>query len=204
MEIRSTKGVRRVAALLVGGAAVAAVTGSAHITPTVVLHKQADVIRTTLPAASYFVRTVDLGKAELRRIKEDGGFKPEDTEFKFFYGKDGSGEMQGVVLFPQVNTQHGPLEVGVTLSPEGRVTKVTITKATVETKPWILKAVKAGLTRGFVGMKPGDDPARALDALDRKRLGEMPYFMAETAARAVGRGLVLYRDLFEGGSSGSS
>jgi hypothetical protein len=171
-----------------------------HITPTVVLEKQADLIKETLPGAKqYFLRTVDIGKADFGRIEREGGFKPEGDRVKFYYGKDGAGKEAGVVLFPQVNTQHGPLEVGLTMNPDGTVRDAVVTKATVETKPWVLQAVKAGLMKNFEGMRPGDDPAKALQGLSSEELGKMPYYMAEIAAKAVGRGLVLYDVLYSKG-----
>jgi len=175
-----------------------------HITPTVVLKKQADAIKEAVPdARHFFVRTVDIGKADFDRIKDEGDFEPEDDEMDFYYGTDAAGANAGVVLFPQVNTQHGPLEVGLTMNPDGTIRRVVVTKATVETKPWVLRAVEAGLTDGFRGMRPGDDPTAALNDLSRADLGQMPYYMAGVAAKAVRAGLALYDVLYaEGPVSG--
>ncbi len=168
-----------------------------HITPTVVLKTQADVIRETLPdAAQFFVRTVKIGREDLSRLRASAEFTPDDPEVKFYYGNGADGNLRGVVLFPQVNTQHGPLEVGLTLAPDGTVKAVTVTKATVETKPWVLEVVRSGLGKQFQGMRFGDDPARALAAVDRKDLGAMPYYFAEVTATAVKRGLAFYGILF--------
>ncbi len=181
-----------------GGALVALVLIGAtpHITPTVVLVKEADLIKRTVPAAHYFLRTIDIGKADLATIEKKGGFEPDGDKVKFFYGTDASGKKAGVVLFPQVNTQHGPLEIGLTMNDDGTVRNATVTKATVETKPWILEAVKAGLMKRFQGMRFGDDPARALRGYSSGTLGDMPYFMAKVAAEAVKRGLVYYAVLY--------
>ncbi len=185
---------------LLGGTLVALVlTGAAapHITPTVVLKKQADMIKETVPAAKqFFLRTVEIGKTDFERIRREGGFKPEDDRMKFYYGTDASGRNAGVVLFPQVNSQHGPLEVGLTMNADGTVRDAVVTKATVETKPWVLAAVKAGLMERFRGMRPGDDPAAALQGLSSDQLGKMPYYMATLAAETVGRGLILYDVLY--------
>jgi hypothetical protein len=168
-----------------------------HITPTVVLRKQADVIRETLPQASqFFLRTVEIGRAELERIKDQGDFTPDDPEVKFYLGRNGNGELDGVVLFPQTNTQHGPFEVGLTIRPDGAIASAVVTKATVETKPWVLKSLQAGLMNGFTGMT---DPARAMDALNaisEDDLGHMPYYTATVIAGTVRRGLILYRTLY--------
>jgi len=168
-----------------------------HITPTVVLQKQADVIRATMPGASqFFVRTVSVGKSDFDRIRDEGGFEPEEGDFKFYYGQDANGNVVGVTLFSQVNNQHGPVEVGLAMTPDGGVRDAVVTKATVETKPWVLRALKAGLTGRFRGMHPGDDPRAALDGLSRSELGEMPYYMAGVVSQAVEQGLVLYHVLY--------
>jgi len=180
--------------------AAALVMGAAawHITPTVVLNKQADVIKATLPEArSFFVRDVKIGKEALAAIHRAADFTPDEDEFKFYYGKTSDGGAAGVVFFPQVNTQHGPFEVGVTVDPSGTVTKVVATKATVETKPWVEKAIKARLLDHFDGMHPGDDVGAALNGVSKAQLGAMPYYVAQELTKAVGRGLALYQALYK-------
>lgn len=179
---------------------ITALAAATHITPTVVLRKQADVIRTTLDGAQqYFVRTVEIGKADRERLKGAVDFVPEEPSFDFYYGTNAAGDIAGVVLFPQVNTQHGPLEVGLVMGPEQAIQKVVVTKATVETKPWVLAAVRAGLLEGFEGERVGDDPAVALDRLSNQDLGKMPRYMADVAVTAVRRGLALYDVLYSQG-----
>jgi len=169
-----------------------------HITPTVVLREQADVIRETLPQASeFFLRTVDIGRSELERIKQEGDFTPDDASFKFYVGRRSSGEPEGVVLFPQTNTQHGPFEVGLTMRPDGSIGSAVVTKATVETKPWVLKALQAGLMAGFTGVTSPDRAMDALQAVSEQDLGRMPYYTATVIASTVRRGLVLYRTLYK-------
>lgn len=178
-------------------AAVTMLLPAFHITPTVVLRKQADVIRETLPHASaYFVRTVEIGRAELETIRREGDFTPDDPTVKFFLGRGGNGDLAGVVLFPQTNTQHGPFEVGLTIGPDGAIAHAVVTKATVETKPWVVKALRAGLMDGFTGVK---EPARAMDALNalsEDDVGQMPYYVARVIAGTVRQGLILYRTLY--------
>jgi hypothetical protein len=186
------------------GAAALALSAAAplHITPTVELVKRVDVIRRTLPGArQYYERTVDIGRDDLGRIRSAGDFTPDGGEFHFFYGTDADGAIDGVVLFPQVNSQHGPLEVGITVGPDGAVTSVIVTKATVETKPWVQRAIKTGFLRRFDGLRRPDEANRALTGLSKGTIGAMPYYMAEQTALAVQHGLVLYQVLFDGASS---
>ncbi|MFQ5690633.1 MAG: hypothetical protein ACE5HQ_10215 [Gemmatimonadota bacterium] len=198
MRIRRGSRIRRT----IGGAGIAvlAVVGSTaamHITPTVVLNKRADVIRKTLPGATkFFVRSVKIGKTDLAQIRAAASFTPENPKFDFFYGKSDDGRILGTVLFPQVNTQHGPLEVGLTVDPSGVVTSAIVTKATVETKPWMLAAVRAGLMKQFVGLRVGTHAETTLESLRTDGLSRMPRYMAQVAATAVKRGLTLYQVLY--------
>jgi hypothetical protein len=182
------------------GLALAALTGAAHPTPKVVLVKHADFIRqSTAGATQYFVRTVKIGKQDLDAIRKEGGFVPDDPDVQFFLGQGQGGKAVGVSLFQQVNTAHGPVEVGLTFGPNGTITSAMVTTATVETKPWVLGATAAGLMQHFVGLRPGDDPRKALQEV--KGLGGMPGYMAELIATAVGRGLVLYQTLYKESAS---
>ena len=184
--------------LAIGAMVISATTAAApHITPMVVLTEQADVIRRTLDDADeFFVRTVEIGRNALASIREEVSFELEDPEYNFYYGTDMSGRVVGVVLFPQANTQHGPVEVGLTLDRDGVVVSAIMTKATAESRQWVTTAVEAGLMEGFVGMRRGDDTERALVGLSSDELGSMPFYFAEVAAEAVKRGLVLYDALY--------
>ena len=181
--------------------AAAALGAAAHPTPKVVLVKHADFIRQTVGGAKqYFVRTVSIGKQDLAAIRKASDFTPDDPDVQFFLGQGADGATAGVVLFQQVDTPHGPLEIGLTLGPDGAVAHAMVTTATVETKPWVQQAVAAGLMDKFVGMRQGDDPRKALQVLDGK-VGGMPEYMAELITTAVGRGLVLYSTLYKAGTS---
>jgi len=185
------------AALLLALAGVAATTAPPHITPTVVITKQADAIRSGIPGATqFFMKTVRIGQDDFRALSE-GGFRPDEEEVKFYYGTDASGQALGVVLFPQVNTpQHGPVEVALALAPDGAVRSVVVTKATVETKPWVQAAVSSGFLRQFVGMRAGSNPRSALDAISKDAIGDMPYYVAGLIAQNVARGLAYHQALY--------
>jgi hypothetical protein len=109
-----------------------------------------------------------------------------------------------LLLVPLAATaQGGPRDKP--LSPGSPVTSVIVTKATVETKPWVQRAIKAGFLKQFEGLRRPEDADRALAGLARDELGAMPCYMAEQVALAVKRGLVLYQVLFAGeGSEGAS
>jgi hypothetical protein len=182
---------------LLAAVLILAAAAPLHITPTVVLVKRVDVIKTTLRGATqYFQRTVDIGRDDLGRIRRAADFTPESAEIHFYYGTDAGGMTTGVVLFPQVNSQHGPLEVGLTIGPDGAIANAVVTKATVETKPWVRKAVKTGFMDQFKGIRQPDNVDRALETISRGDIGAMPSYMAEQVTLAVKRGLVLYQVLF--------
>ena len=181
--------------------AAAALGAAAHPTPKVVLVKHADYIRQTLPGAKqYFVRTVSIGKQDLAAIRQSSDYTPADPDVQFFLGQGDGGAPVGTVLFQQVDTPHGPLEVGLTFGPDGAISRAAVTTATVETKPWVQEAIGTGLMDKFTGMKQGDDPRKALADVQGK-LGGMPEYMAELIATAVGRGMVLYSTLYKGSST---
>jgi hypothetical protein len=170
-----------------------------HPTPTVVLVKQTDLIRSALGgggATQFFVRKVTIGKDDLAKIRREVDFSPEDPDVTFYLGKDAGGKLVGVTLFPQVNTMHGPIEVGLTLKPDGSIASAVVTQATVETKPWVEEAVASGLLKRLQGMRYGDDVKPALQSSSGK-LGQMPYWEAEVIASAVQQGLALHHVLFQ-------
>ena len=168
-----------------------------HITPTVTLVKHADAIKQAIGgAAHYFARTVDIGRNDLSSIRREASYTPDQEDVRFYYGTDEAGKLTGIMLFPEVNTQHGPLEVGLALDSHGTVLKVIATKATVETKPWVEAMVKSGYLDHFTGLHVGDDAKQVLAHASKKELGAMPYWTAEIATLAVQRGLVLYQVLF--------
>jgi len=192
---------RRVAGALGLALSTALLGAAAHPSPKVVLIKHADYIRQTLAGAKqYFVRTVDIGKQDLAAIRRKSDYTPDDPDVEFYLGQGDGGTPVGVVLFQQVDTPHGPLEVGLTFGPDGAISSAGVTTATVETKPWVLEAIATGLMDKFTGMKPGDDPAKALGEVQGK-LGGMPQYMAELIATAVGRGMTLYATLYKGSES---
>ena len=90
--------------------------------------------------------------------------------------------------------------MGLTFGPDGAITRADVTTATVETKPWVQEAAATGLMKRFVGLRPGDDPRKALAGAGGG-LNGMPAYMAELIATAVGRGLVLYGTLYKGSAS---
>ena len=174
---------------------------SAHVTPVVVLRKQADVIRAVLPGAVTFsVTTATIGRTELLTIAERAHYTPTSDTVKFFSGRNRDGQVVGTVVFPQVDTQHGPIEVGVMLDPQGVVQGVMVTRGSVELKPSILAVERSGALDRLKGAGHADAATRlSTDAGLRGMTG----YVADAIATAAQRGQVLYEVLRSSGASGS-
>jgi len=170
---------------------------AAHPTPTIVLIQKTDLIRRTLPdATQFFLKTVTIGKDDLARIRQEIDFTPEDPDVKFYVGRRADGKPAGLVFFPQVNTMHGPIEVGLTMTPDGAIASAAVTTATVETKPWVEEAIASGLLDKFKAMRYGDSVETALRGAGLERTGGMSRWEGQVITTAVHHGLVLYHDLF--------
>jgi hypothetical protein len=167
-----------------------------HPTPVVKLVEHADAIRQSLKGADrFFLHTVTIGRNDLATIRHSVSYTPDDPNIQFYVGKQGDGTDVGVVLFAQANTVHGPVEVALAMTPDRKIGKVTVTRATVETKPWVQEAIATGFLDDMRGLSTTDNPGTAVTPLKAK-LGAMPYFEAEVIAAAVKKGLVLYGVLY--------
>lgn len=174
------------------GAAVAALL---HITPTVVLVKRQDAVSRLLPGADGFTaRELHLSRADSRRLHDAAGWEPADGVLTFYVGSRQQQE-SGALIFMRVDSPHGPLEVAVGFENNGTIRGVAVTKATVETKPWVAEALRAGLTEQYRGLPVGQAPAGAETV--KRQVGEMPGYMAELIDKGVRHAATAYR-LFYG------
>ncbi len=170
---------------------VSAVLAALHITPTVVLVKREDAVRRLLPeATSFTAREIHLSDADAHKLHEAVDWSPEDGVLTFYSGHRDA-KVVGTFVFIRVDSPHGPIEIMVVFQPDGAVRQVEVTKATVESKPWILEALKAGLLQAYAGL-PLDGTPAGVDALKGK-VGSMPDFMARQVDKGVERALAAYR-----------
>lgn len=176
---------------LVHAAAVAAVL---HITPTVVLVKRLEAVARLAPGAdAFFAREVHLSEGDAHRMHETVDWSPEDGVLTFYTAKRAGGAV-GAFLFVRVDSPHGPIEVAVGFDPGGVVRRVEVTKATVETKPWVIEALRAGLTDAYVGLRAGTAPAG--EAAVRGKVRRVPAYIAGQVDRGVARALAAYAALY--------
>lgn len=166
-----------------------------HITPTVVLLKRNEVVARLMPGADQFsARELHLSSADSRQLHDAAGWEPADGVITFYVGKHEQRE-QGSLLFMRVDSPHGPLEIAVGFEPAGTIRGVEVTKATVETKPWLSEALRAGLTEEYRGLALTAMPGGA--AKVRPQVGAMPAYMAELVDKGVMHAAAAYR-LFYG------
>ena len=168
----------------------AALVALVHITPTVILVPRPDAVTRLAPGAdAYFAREVHLSEADAHRLHATVDWSPDDGVLTFYSGKR-AGATVGAFLFVRVDSPHGPLEVAVGFDPAGTVRRVEVTKATIETKPWVLEVLRAGLTDSYAGLKAGATPAGA--AAVRGKVGSLPAYIAEQVDKGVARALAAY------------
>jgi len=169
----------------------AAVTAAVlHITPTVVLVDRPDAVAQLLPGADkYFAREVHLSDTDAHKLHEAVDWSPSDGVLTFYSGRHGT-TLVGLLQFVRVDTPHGPVEVTA-----GTVHGVIVTKATVETKPWVLEALRAGLCTHYQGLSATGTPGGS--AALRGAVGDLPLYMAQQIDKGVARALAAYRLFYQ-------
>jgi hypothetical protein len=173
----------------------AALAAALHITPTVILVTRPEAVARLTPGAdAFFARELHLSDADAHRLHAVVDWSPDEGVFTFYTAKR-AGSPVGAFAFVRVDTPHGPLEVAVGFDPGGTVRRVEVTKATVETKPWVLEALRAGLTGAYAGLRPATVPSGA--ALVRAKVGALPAYMAEQVDNGVARALAAYGMLYK-------
>src|SRR5205807_4301638 len=90
----------------------------------------------------------------------------------------------------RMDSPKGRIEVGVVFRLQDAVRGVIVTKATVETKPWVLEAVAAGLTNHYRELKPGEAPRGA--AALTGHAGSLAQYIAGEVDKGVARALAAY------------
>jgi len=162
-----------------------------HITPTVIMVKRQDAVAHLLPGADQFAaRELHLSSADSKKLHDAVGWEPPDGVVTFYVGKH-QDQTMGALIFMRVDCQHGPIELAIGYDPRGTVRGVEVTKATVEMKPWILEALRAGLTNAYNGMATTQAPNGA--AKVKPQIGAMPDYMAELVDKGVMHANAAYR-----------
>jgi hypothetical protein len=182
-----------------------------HITPTVVLVKREDAVKSILPAATAFTaRDIRLSGPDAHRLHEALDWGPDDGRLTFYTGRKGSVAV-GSLTFVRVDTPHGPLEVAVGFGTDGAVLRVEVTKATVESKAWVLEAVRSGVLDQYSGLRSGMGADLQVVAKTpalpggpqsyRGKVGQMAGYMLEQIDKGVQRAVVSYGWFYRGSAS---
>jgi hypothetical protein len=170
------------------GALIAAL----HITPVVVLVKRADAVRRILPEATQFsAREFHLSRPDAKRLTQAVDWKPANDVVTFYTAAVNADSTVGALTFVRIDSPHGPVEVAVGFTTDGSVRRVEVTKATVETKPWVLEALRAGLLAHYTGLADTAQPEGA--AALKQKVGAMPEYFAGVIDQGVARALATYR-----------
>jgi hypothetical protein len=185
--------------LMLGAAMVALL----HITPTVIMVKRQDAVAHLLPGADQFAaRELHLSSSDSRKIHDAVGWEPPDGVVTFYIGKHGD-QTVGTLIFMRVDCPHGPIELAIGYDPRGSgsgsgsgggggtIRGVEVTKATVEMKPWILEALRAGQTDAYKGLAVTAMPNAAERV--KPKIGAMPAYMAELIDKGVMHANAAYR-----------
>jgi hypothetical protein len=169
----------------------AAIAVLLHITPTVVLVQRPDAVARLAPGAERFTaRDLHLSDADAHRLHEAVDWSPADGVLTLYAGARGDAKV-AAFLFVRVDTPHGPLEVAVGFEPSGVVRGAIVTKATVETKPWVQDALRAGLAEQYAGLTPDGTPDGATAV--RGQVGSLAAYMAEQVDKGVARAVAAQR-----------
>lgn len=166
-------------------------TAQAHITPPVVFVSDRDaVVSMTTGAQKYFVREVRLSLEEQRAIQSQWRWLPEDSFYRFFIGRDESGQLVSAVTFLTEFTIHGPVRVAVGLGPDGKVKDARIVEVTEEISNWVRPLMGSGFVKQFVGQDSRG--SFAMPASHSMSQENMVHFYGEVAARLIQHGAVLF------------
>ena len=164
----------------------------AHITPPVVLLSERDAILGMMGNASrFFVREVKLTPEEREVLQQRWGWRPEEERYRFYLGRDASGQLVAAVTFLTEITLHGPVRVAVGMGPDGKVKDAKVVELTEETFPWIKPLLDQRLTQDYIGRD-----SRASFTLDerfaRVHLESMPHFYGQIVASLIQRAVILF------------
>jgi hypothetical protein len=164
----------------------------AHITPPVVLTSEREaVVSMTAGAKKFFVREVRLTSEERQTMQQRWGWRPEEELYRFYLGRDETGQLVTAVTFLTEFTLHGPVRVAVGLDSEGRVKDAQVVELTEETFPWLKSLIDQGFTRDYVGR---DSQASFVlsERLTRLSPQSMPQFYGQIVASLIQRAAVLF------------
>jgi len=157
----------------------------AHATPPLRLASERDAATRLIgPAQRYFVREVRPSKAERAEIKQRSGWAPDRDRYRFYVGRSADGGTIASAVFLTDFTLHGPVRVGVALSPGGKAKGAAVVEVSEEAYSW----VKPLLDAGFLDQVTRADRARAVDGVGNS----MQRFYARVIAGLITRAEILY------------
>ncbi len=168
------------------GVLAAASTARAHVTPNVQLVKRGDFVRQALPAATQFLeQRLVLRAADLAAIRSRTHWTPTEEEVKIYLGRDAQGQLQGVVVFVWMPSEHGPVGIAAAIGPGARLLQAAVTDVGSEPLSWVRPLLQAGAMAALNGQPIDADPDEA--KLAPGVTARMSRYYAEVVAHGVGR-----------------
>lgn len=164
----------------------------AHITPPVVLLSERDAILGMMGSASrFFVREVKLTAEEREALRHRWGWQPDEDLYRFYLGRDASGQLVAAVTFLTEFTLHGPIRVAVGLDPEGKVKDAKVVELSEETFPWMKPLLDQNLTQDYIG-RDREATFTLGERFARVHLESMPHFYGQIVASLIQRAVLLF------------
>jgi hypothetical protein len=164
----------------------------AHITPPVVLLSERDAILGMMGNASrFFVRDVKLTSEERQVLQQHWGWQPEASQYRFYLGRDATGQLVTAVTLLTEFTLHGPVRVAVGLDPTGKVKDAKVIELTEETFPWIKPLLEQNLTQDYIG-RDSEATFNLDERFARVHLQSMPHFYGQIVASLIQRAVLLF------------
>jgi hypothetical protein len=142
-------------------------------------------------ASRFFVREVKLTPEERKMLQDRWNWRPEEALYRFYLGRDASGQLITAVIFLTEFTIHGPVQVAVGIDPQGKVQDAQVVELTEETFPWVKPLLDHHFTQNYIGRN-----AEANFTLDehfaKDQFQSMSQFYGQIVASLIQRAVLLF------------
>lgn len=155
-----------------------------HVTPNVTLLRRGDFLRQTLAGASHFFEKV-LDASALAAAERATGWRPTSEEARVYVGREAGGKLVGLTVFLWLPSQHGPIGLGATFDPDGRLREAAVTDIGEEPLIWVRPLVLDNRLKGMFDLarNASPDPGRLVPA----GAGAMTRYYAKVIAEGIRR-----------------
>lgn len=174
--------------------ALVIVAAWAHLTPSVVLLSERDVLASQHAGAKKLsLREASLSADERKLIQSTYGWRAGDELHNFYMGRDDAGKLLSASVFMTDATMHGIIRVAVGLTPDGRVKSAEVVEFAEEVYAHMKPLIERGFTKKYVGLGIGssfEPPPASASGVDA-----MAQHYDAIVGRMVQRAVILYNVL---------